>query len=149
MAYIIPVLASILFFISLVLFLFSGFMKKHLFFFFDPEWANYVIVFRTLSGFLVLAAAPASGSPEIMLFLGAAIIFFAFLIPFMSDDRLEAMAEWWLSLSSLKLKLWAILWMFIWFLLGYLALPKDSQIASLISPYLNQAFSFFPNLLGK
>ncbi len=149
MAYIIPVLASILFFISFVLFLFSGFMKKHLYFFFDPNWANFVIVFRTLSGFVVLAAAPASGSPGLMLFLGAAIIFFAFTIPFMSDERLEAMAEWWLSLSSLMLKLWAILWMLIWFFLGYLALPEDSQIASLISSYLNQVLPFFLGLLRK
>ena len=143
MAYIIPALAAILFLISFALFLFTGVTKNLLYFFFDQKWVNVVIVVRTLTGFLVLAAAPASGAPELMLFLGAGIIFIAFTAPFMSDEHLEALAEWWQSLSNLKLKFWALSWMLVWFVFGYIALPEDSYIAAYISSYISQFLSFY------
>lgn len=141
MAYIIPVLALILFIMSLTLFIFTGFTKNHLYFFFDQKWVNVVVVVRVLAGFLVLAGAPASGAPELMLVLGAGIIFIAFTTPFMSDEHLEAMAQWWQSLSTLVLKFWALLWMFIWFIFGYIALPKDSYIGNQISAFLSNLWS--------
>ena len=143
MAYIIPALAAILFLISFALFLFTGFTKNHLYFFFDQKWVNVVIVVRTLTGFLVLAAAPASGAPELMLVLGAGIIFIAFTTPFMSDEHLEALAEWWQSRSNLTLKFWALSWMLIWFVFGYIALPEDSYITAYISSYIGNLFSFY------
>ena len=143
MAYIIPALAVILFLISFALFLFTGFSKSHLYFFFDQKWINVVIVVRTLTGFLVLAGAPASGAPELMLFLGAGILFIAFTTPFMSIERLETLAEWWQSLSNLALKFWALLWMLIWFLFGYIALPENSYFANYISLYLSKLISSF------
>ena len=143
MAYIIPALAAVLFLISFALFLFTGFTKNHLYFFFDQRWVNVVVVVRILAGFLVLAAAPASGAPELMLILGAGIIFIAFTTPFMSDDHLDALAKWWLSLSNLVLKFWALLWMLVWFLFGYIALPSDSPYAVYISSYFTELLSFF------
>jgi hypothetical protein len=143
MAYIIPALAAILFFISFTLFLFTGFTQRHLYFFFDQKWVNVVIILRMLTGFLVLAAAPASGAPDLMIFLGAGIIFFTFTTPFLSDERLENMAEWWLSLSTLALKFWALLWMLIWFIFGYIALPEDSYFAVYISSYISKLLSSF------
>lgn len=137
MVHVIPALAAVLFLISFILFLFTGFTKKRLYFFFDQKWVNVVIVVRLLTGFLILAAAPASGAPEIMLILGAGIIFIGFTTPFVSDEHLEALADWWLSLSNLALKAWALLWMLIWFLFGYVALPKDSPIATYISTYIS------------
>ena len=142
MAYIIPALAAILFLISFALFLFTGFTKKHLYFFFDQKWVNVVVVVRILAGFLVLAAAPASGAPELMLILGAGIIFIAFTTPFMSDENLEALAKWWQSLSNLVLKFWALLWMLVWFLFGYIALPEGSYFAVYISSYISKLLSF-------
>lgn len=142
MAYIIPALAAVLFLISFALFLFTGFTKNHLYFFFDQKWVNVVVVVRILAGFLVLAAAPASGAPELMLILGAGIIFIAFTTPFMSDEHLDALAEWWLSLSNLVLKFWALLWMLVWFLFGYLALPGDSYLAVYISSHITELLSF-------
>lgn len=143
MTYIIPALAAVLFLISFALFLFTGFTKNHLYFFFDQRWVNVVVVVRILAGFLVLAAAPASGAPEVMLILGAGIIFIAFTTPFMSDERLDALAKWWLSLSNLVLKFWALLWMLVWFLFGYIALPGDSYLAVYISSYITKLLSFF------
>ena len=143
MVYIIPALAAILFLISFALFLFTGFTKNHLYFFFNQKWVNVVIVVRILTGFLVLAAAPVSGAPELMLILGAGIIFIAFTTPFVSDEHLEAMAEWWLSLSNLALKAWALLWMLIWFLFGYIALPEDSYFAAYISSYISELLTSF------
>jgi len=143
MAYIIPALAAILFIISFALFLFTGFTKKHLYFFFDQKWVNVVIVVRTLTGFIVLAAAPASGAPELMLILGAGIIFIAFTTPFVSDENLDSLAEWWQSLSNWVLKLWALLWMLVWFLFGYIALPKDSYFAAYVSSYISKLISSF------
>ena len=143
MAYVIPALAAILFMISALLFLFSGFMKKHLYFFFDQKWVNVVIVLRMLTGFIVIAAAPASGAPNLMLFLGVGIVFIAFTTPFLSDERLDELAEWWLSLSNLTLKFCALSWMFIWFLFGYIALPKDSYPAIYISSYISKFLPSF------
>ncbi len=143
MAYIIPALAAILFLISFTLFLFTGFIKKHLYFFFDPKWVNIVIVLRTLSGFIVLAAAPASGAPELMLVFGAGIIFIAFVTPFMLDEQFELLAEWWLSLSTLVLRFWAILWMLVWFIFGYIALPEDSYFAAYVSSEISKLISSF------
>ena len=141
MAHIIPTLAAILFLISFALFLFTGFTKKHLFFFFDQKLVTVVIVVRIISGFLILGAAPASGAPELMLVLGAGIIFIAFTTPFVSDEKLDALAQWWLSLSNLMLKFWALAWMLVWFLFGYIALPSDSYFAAYISAYLSQLIS--------
>jgi hypothetical protein len=146
MAYVIPALIAVLFFISFALFLFTGFTKKHLYFFFDQRWVNVVIVFRMLAGFIVIAAAPASGAPNLMLFLGVGIVFVAFTTPFVSDERLDELAEWWLSLSTLTLKLWALSWMFIWFLLGYIALPEDSYFATYISINISKLISYLTSL---
>lgn len=143
MTYIIPALAAILFLVSLALFLFTGFTKRHLYFFFDQQWINVVFVFRMIAGFIVLAAAPASGAPEFMLFIAVIIIFFAFTTPFLSDEKLKSLEEWWQSLSNLTLKLWALLWMLIWFLFGYIALPEDSYFAVYISSYISKLLPSF------
>ena len=143
MAYIIPALAAILFLISLALFLFTGFTQRRLHFFFDQKWINVVIILRTLTGFIILAAAPASGAPELMLFLGAGIIFLAFTTPFMSDEHLVALSEWWLSRSTLMLKLWALSWMLVWLLFAYIALPEDSYYAVYISSYISELLPSF------
>jgi len=143
MSYIIPALAAILFLISFALFLFTGFTKRHLYFFFDQKWINVVFVFRMLAGFIILAAAPASGAPDVMLFIAVVIIFFAFTTPFLSDERLDRLAVWWRSLSNLALKFWALLWMLIWFLFGYIALPEDSYFAVYISSYIGKFLPSF------
>jgi hypothetical protein len=140
MAYVIPALAVLLSFISFALFLFSGFTQKHLYFFFDHKWANVVIVFRVFAGFVVIAAAPASGAPMLMILVGIAILFVAITSPFMSDQNLTDLADWWLSLSPLSLKLWGLSWMVIWLLIAYISLPGDSAaiiyLSSLFSQYL-------------
>jgi len=138
MAYVIPALALILFFISFALFLFSGFTQKHLFFFFDQKWVSFVIVFRMFAGFIVIAAAPASGAPMLMILVGIVIIFVAFTTPFMSDSMLAELAEWWLSLSPLTLKLWGLTWMIIWLLVIYIALPSDSYMAQYLSAFFGK-----------
>ncbi len=143
MAYVIPALAAVLFLISLLLFIFTGFMKKRLYFFFEQKWVNVVIVLRMLAGFLVIASAPASGAPNLMLFLGVAVIFIAFTTPFVSTQRLDELGEWWLSLSTLTLKLWALSWMLVWFLFIYIALPEDSYFAAYISAYINEYIPSF------
>jgi hypothetical protein len=140
MTYVIPILIACLFFISVSLFIFTGLTKKILFVFFDPKWINIVIVFRMLSGFIILASAPASGAPNLMLFLGSAIIFIAFTTPFTSEERLENLANWWLSLSNLTLKFWALSWMLIWFLFGYISLPENSYFAVYIASHFQQYF---------
>lgn len=137
MAYVIPALAIMLFFISLALFLFSGFTQKHLYFFFDQKWVNAVIVFRMFAGFVVIATAPASGAPMLMILVGIAIIFVAFTTPFMSDEKLTELAEWWLSLSTLTLKFWGLSWMIIWLFVAYVALPEDSSVANELFLYLS------------
>lgn len=137
LSYIIPFLASTLVLISFILFIFTGVMKKILYFFFDPQWVNVVLVFRMFAGFAVIAGAPASGAPSLMIFIGASIVFFAFATPLTSTENLEKMADWWLSLSIITLKLWGLMWMVIWFLLGYIALPSESKLAIMIASYLD------------
>jgi|GEM_PF-2462436 len=147
MAYVIPALTAILFFISLALFIFSGFMKKVLFVFFDDKWVNVVIVFRMLAGFVIIAAAPASGAPVLMIFVGIVIIFVAFTTSFVSNSRLEELADWWISLPILTIKGWALLWMIIWFLFGYIASPPDAFYTVYITDYLNQ-YELYRELIG-
>jgi len=138
MSYIIPALAAILFLISLSLFVFSGTMKKQLFIFFDDRWVNVVIVFRMLAGFVVIAAAPASGSPALMIFIGIIIIFVAFTTSIVSQEKLYVLAVWWKKLPLLKIKAWALLWMFIWLGFGYIASPDDAFYTVYITEYFNQ-----------
>ena len=143
MGYVIPGLAAVLFIISVALFLFSGLMQKLLYFFFDEKWVNVVIVFRMLAGFVIIAAAPASGAPVLMIFIGIVIIFVAFTTPFVSNERLYELGEWWLSLHILTIKFWALLWMIIWFLLAYIASPEEAFYSVYISSYLNKVFAFW------
>jgi len=142
-AYVIPGLAALLFLVSLALFLFSGLMQKLLYIFFDEKWVNVVIVFRMLAGFIIIGAAPASGAPVLMIFVGIVIIFVAFTTPFMSSTKLHELGEWWLSLHIMTIKFWALLWMIIWFLLCYIASPESAFYSVYISSYLNSLLDFW------
>ena len=136
MAYIITFIASVLLLISFMLLIFTSTMKKLLFFFFDARWINTVIVIRMLMGFVIIAAAPFTGFPNLMLFLGIAIIFLAITMPFFSEEQLELMAEWWLLQSNWMLRLYALVFIPVWLFFVIASLPDPTIVKEYILPLL-------------
>ncbi len=126
MAYIITFIASVLFLISILLFFFTSTMKRLLYFFFDERWVNVVIIIRMLMGFIIIAAAPFTGFPNMMLFLGIAIIFLAMTMPFFSEASLDQMAQWWLLQSNWMLRLYALIFAPIWLFFIFASLPDPA-----------------------
>ncbi|NOQ78576.1 MAG: hypothetical protein GQ546_04175 [Gammaproteobacteria bacterium] len=110
-------------------------MKKILFFFFAPRWINVVIVIRMLMGFIIIAAAPFTGFPNMMLFLGIAVIFLGMTMPFISEDSLDAMALWWQEQSNWMLRLYALIFAPIWLFFIFASLP-DYTILEEILQYI-------------
>ena len=140
MAYIITSIASVLFLISIMLLLFTGTMKKLLFFFFAPRWINAVIVIRMLMGFVIIGAAPFTGYPNMMLFLGIAVIFLGMTMPFMSERSLDDMAPWWQLQSNWMLRLYALIFAPIWLFFMFASLPDHTlleEILTYIMPHLH------------
>ncbi len=140
MAYIITSIASVLFLISIMLLLFTGTMKKLLFFFFAPRWINVVIVIRMLMGFVIIGAAPFTGYPNMMLFLGIAVIFLGMTMPFMSERSLDDMALWWQLQSNWMLRLYALIFAPIWLFFMFASLPDHTlleEILAYIMPHLH------------
>ena len=138
MAYIISLLAAIMVFISLLLFLFSTTVQKILNIFFNPNYYKYILVFRLFAGVIIIASAPASGSPFLMNIFGAIVFFVALVNPLLPDEKLIEMEQWWLALSWWQLKLWSLVWMVIWFFIAYIALPRDAYYAQPIFEVLDQ-----------
>lgn len=132
MAYVITFIASVLFLISLLLLIVTSPMKKLLYFFFDARWINTVIIIRMLMGFVIIAAAPFTGFPNMMLFLGIAIIFLAITMPFLSEESLDQMAQWWLLQSNWMLRLYSLIFAPIWLFFMFASLPDPSMIESVI-----------------
>ncbi len=135
MAYIITFIATVLFLISVLLFFFTGTMKRLLYFFFDERWINVVIIIRLLMGFIIIAAAPFTGFPNMMLFLGIAIIFLAMTMPFFSESSLDQMAQWWLLQSNWMLRFYALIFAPIWLFFIFASLP-DPAILEDVLQYL-------------
>ncbi len=135
MAYIITFIATVLFLISVLLFFFTGTMKRLLYFFFDERWINVVIIIRMLMGFIIIAAAPFTGFPNMMLFLGIAIIFLAMTMPFLSETSLDQMAQWWLLQSNWMLRFYALVFAPIWLFFIFASLP-DPAILEDVLQYL-------------
>jgi len=136
MAYVITSIASILFLISLMLLIFTSTMKKILFFFFAPRWINVVIVIRMLMGFIIIAAAPFTGFPNMMLFLGIAVIFLGMTMPFISEDSMENMARWWMEQSNWMLRLYALIFAFIWLFFIFASLPDYTILEKILEHVL-------------
>jgi len=136
MAYVITSIASILALISIMLLLFTSTMKKLLFFFFSPRWINVVIILRMLMGFFVIGAAPFTGFPNMMLFLGIVIIFLGMAVPFFSDKSLEDMACWWLSQSNWMLRLYALFFIPLWLFFIFASLPDPSILEKILTMVL-------------
>lgn len=132
MAYIITSIASVLFLISLMLLLFTSPMKKLLHFFFAPRWINAVIIIRMLMGFIIIAAAPFTGFPNMMLFLGIVVIFLAMTMPFLSEESLHEMSDWWLAQSNWMLRLYALIFAPIWLFFIFASLPDPAILEELL-----------------
>lgn len=132
MAYIITSLASVLFLVSLMLLIFTSLMKKILHFFFAPRWINVVIIIRMLMGFIIIAAAPFTGFPNMMLFFGIAVIFLAITMPFFSEENLHQMSEWWLNQSNWMLRLYALIFAPIWLFFMFASLPDPAIVEELL-----------------
>ncbi len=132
MAYIITSIASILFLISVMLFLFTSPMKNLLHFFFAPRWINAVIIIRMLMGFIIIAAAPFTGFPNMMLFLGIAVIFLAMTMPFMAEENLERMSEWWMAQSNWMLRLYALIFAPVWMFFIFASLPDPTILEEVL-----------------
>ncbi len=132
MAYIITFIATVLFLISVLLFFFTGTMKRLLYFFFDERWINVVIIIRMLMGFIIIAAAPFTGFPNMMLFLGIAIIFLAMTMPFFSEYSLDQMAQWWLLQSRWMLRIYALIFASIWLFFIFASLPDPALLEDVL-----------------
>ncbi len=136
MAYIITSIASILFLITVLLFFLTAPMKQLLHFFFAPRWINAVIVVRMLMGFIIISAAPFTGFPNMMLFLGIAVIFLAMTMPFFSEDSLHEMSEWWLSQSNWMLRVYALIFAPIWMFFIFASLPDPTILHEILNQIL-------------
>ncbi len=132
MAYIITSIASILFLITIMLFFFTNTMKHLLFFFFSPKWINVVIIVRMLMGFIIIAAAPFTGFPNMMLFLGIIVIFLAMTMPFMSEEHIDWMSHWWLEQSSWMLRFYALVFAPIWLFFMFASLPNPEVLEEVL-----------------
>ena len=132
MAYIITSIASVLLLIAVMLFLFTSLMKKLLHFFFDPRWINAVIIVRMLIGFIIIASAPFTGFPNMMLFLGIAVIFLAMTMPFFSEESLHEMSDWWLAQSNWMLRFYALIFVPIWMFFIFASLPDPTILHEII-----------------
>ncbi|MCU7835330.1 MAG: hypothetical protein KZQ83_08750 [gamma proteobacterium symbiont of Taylorina sp.] len=140
MAYIITFIASILLLISLSLFFFTSSTKKSLYFFFDERTINLVIIIRMLMGFIIIGAAPFTGFPNMMLFLGIAVIFLGMTVPFTSEKTLDQVAQWWLLQSNWMLRLYALIFAPIWLFFVFASIPDPElleQILGYILPHLH------------
>lgn len=135
MAYVITFIAGVLFVISLLLLLVTSPMKRVLYFFFDARWINVVIIIRMLMGFIIISAAPFTGFPNLMLFLGIAVIFLAMTMPFFSEESLDNMSQWWLAQSNWMLRLYALIFAHIWLFFVFASLP-DPAVLDKILVYL-------------
>ncbi len=135
MAYIITFIAGVLLTISVLLFFFTSTMKQLLYFFFDARWINAVIIIRMLMGFIIIAAAPFTGFPNMMLFLGIVIIFLAMTMPFFSEQSLDQMAQWWLLQSNWMLRLYALIFAPIWLFFAFASLP-DPELFEQVLKYI-------------
>ena len=139
-AYVITFIASVLFLISLSLFFFTSSTKKSLYFFFDTRTLNIVIIVRMLMGFIIIGAAPFTGFPNLMLFLGIVVIFLGMTIPFISEQTLDQMAEWWLLQSNWMLRLYALIFAPIWLFFALASIPDPElldKILVTILPHLH------------
>jgi len=132
-AYIITSIASILFLSAVMLFLFTSPMKKVLHFFFAPRWINAVIIVRMLMGFIIIAAAPFTGFPNMMLFLGIIVIFLAMTMPFLSEKSLLQMSDWWLAQSNWMLRLYSLIFAPIWLFFIFASLPDPTILEELLT----------------
>ncbi len=136
MAYVITSIASILFLISVMLFFFTSTMKHLLFFFFAPRWINTVIVIRMLMGFIIIGAAPFTGFPNMMLFLGIIVIFLGMTMPFISESSLDDMAQWWQDQSNWMLRLYALIFAPIWLFFMFASLPDHTLLNTILKSIL-------------
>lgn len=139
MAYIITSIASILLLICVMLFLFTSPMKKLLHFFFAPRWISAVIIIRMLMGFIIIAAAPFTGFPNMMLFLGIAVIFLAMTMPFMAEEKLELMSQWWMAQTNWMLRLYALFFAPIWMFFIFASLPDPTILSELLNVLIPHA----------
>jgi len=133
MAYIITFIAGVLFTISLLLLFFTSPMKQLLYFFFDSRWINAVIIIRMLMGFIIIAAAPFTGFPNMMLFLGIAIIFLAMTMPFFAEESLDQMAQWWQLQSNWMLRLYALIFAPVWLFFALASLPDPALLDKILT----------------
>jgi len=134
-AYFITFIACILLLICFSLFFFTTSTKHSLYFFFDARTINVVIVIRMLMGFIIIGAAPFTGFPNMMLFLGVAIIFLGMTVPFTSDETLDQMGQWWLLQSNWMLRLYALIFAPIWLFFILASIP-DPEILEQILVYI-------------
>lgn len=133
MAYIITFIAGVLFVTSLLLLFFTSAMKQLLYFFFAARWINTVIIIRMLMGFIIIAAAPFTGFPNLMLFLGFVIIFLAMTMPFFSEQSLQQMAQWWQLQSNWMLRLYALIFAPIWLFFALASLPDPALLEKILT----------------
>jgi hypothetical protein len=83
-------------------------------------------------GFIIIAAAPFTGFPNMMLFLGILVIFLGMTMPFMSDDSLDLMALWWQEQSNWMLRLYSLIFAPIWMFFIFASLPDHTLLENIL-----------------
>ncbi len=136
MAYIITSIASVLLLTAVLLFFITSPMKILLHFFFDPRFINAVIIVRMLMGFIIIAAGPFTGFPNMMLFLGIAVIFLAMTMPFFSAQSLHEMSNWWMAQSNWMLRFYSLVFIPIWMFFVFASLPEPSILHEILNKIL-------------
>ena len=84
-------------------------------------------------GFIIIAAAPFTGFPNMMLFLGIAVIFLAMTMPFLSEKSLRQMSDWWMAQSNWMLRLYSLIFAPIWLFFIFASLPDPTILKELLT----------------
>lgn len=77
--------------------------------FLEFRWVYWVSGLRVLVGGILVAAAPATRLPGLVLGLGALLIAAGVSIPLLGEGRVNQMAEWWIRQSDQMLRTWGAL----------------------------------------
>ncbi len=100
-------------------------------------WMNAAFLFRIVVGLVLIAGAPETGLPTLVLVLGVISLLSGLLAPLLGYDRLLAFVDWWAARPAGLIRVWALLALALGLVLLYAAIagPPGPSLA----PPVNRA----------
>jgi hypothetical protein len=90
--------------------------------FLEKRWLPYATALRIIVGVIFVFAAPQTKMPQIIWGLGILFILAGIIIPLLGAKRIEGVANWWLGMPDVVLRLWAVLAGILGILIAWAAL---------------------------